>query len=125
MFIFRSGRGAEGVRRGHIPYRNSMLTMVLRDSLGEEGREGGRERVGGRGRGGGRKGKREGGEREEEREGRRERGRKKTNITYTATGGNCLTAMIATISAEEGNIWETISTLRFSQRVACVSNPAM
>ena len=36
-------------------------------------------------------------------------------------GGNCLTAMIATISAEEINIHETISTCRFSQRVACIS----
>lgn len=27
----RGGRGG----RGHIPYRNCMLTMVLRDSLGE------------------------------------------------------------------------------------------
>ena len=32
--------------------------------------------------------------------------------------------MIATISAEERNIWESISTCRFSQRVACVSNLA-
>ena len=59
-------------QQGHVPYRNSMLTMVLRDSL----------------------------------------------------GGNCLTAMIATISAEEGNVWESISTCRFSQRVACISNVA-
>ena len=40
------------------------------------------------------------------------------------TGGNCLTAMIATLSAEERNIWESISTCRFSQRVACISNRA-
>ena len=60
------------VGQGHVPYRNSMLTMVLKDSL----------------------------------------------------GGNCLTAMIATISAEEGNVWESISTCRFSQRVACISNVA-
>ncbi len=32
--------------------------------------------------------------------------------------------MIATISIEEANLGETISTLRFSQRVACISNKA-
>ncbi|XP_070560392.1 uncharacterized protein [Ptychodera flava] len=56
----------------HIPYRNSLLTMVLRDSL----------------------------------------------------GGNCLTAMIATISIEESNLGESISTCRFAQRVACIKNHA-
>lgn len=30
------GGGGGGGRGGHIPYRNSMLTMVLKDSLGEE-----------------------------------------------------------------------------------------
>jgi kinesin family protein 6/9 len=35
----------------------------------------------------------------------------------------CLTAMIATVSAEEVNIHETISTCRFSQRVAYISGP--
>lgn len=55
-----------------IPYRNSVLTMLLRDSL----------------------------------------------------GGNCFTAMIATISAEEQNIYETLSTCQFAQRVACISNKA-
>ena len=65
MYIFRSGRGAAGVRRGHIPYRNSMLTMVLRDSLGE-GEEGE----------GGKEGGREGGRRVGGREGGRKRGRK-------------------------------------------------
>ncbi len=39
-------------------------------------------------------------------------------------GGNCLTAMIATISIEESNLGETISTLRFAQRVACIANKA-
>ena len=58
--------------RGFVPYRNSLLTMVLRDSL----------------------------------------------------GGNCVTAMIANLSPEEGNILETISTCRFAQRVACISNKA-
>lgn len=51
--------------RTHIPYRNSLMTTILKDSL----------------------------------------------------GGNCRTAMIATISIEYDNIDETVSTLRFSQRV--------
>eukprot|EP00057_Strongylocentrotus_purpuratus_P018758 XP_011673232.1 PREDICTED: uncharacterized protein LOC763216 [Strongylocentrotus purpuratus] len=54
----------------HVPYRNSLLTMVLRDSL----------------------------------------------------GGNCLTAMIATISAEDINLGESLSTCRFAMRVAAVQN---
>ncbi|XP_041472776.1 kinesin-related protein 5-like [Lytechinus variegatus] len=54
----------------HVPYRNSLLTMVLRDSL----------------------------------------------------GGNCLTAMIATISAEEINLSESLSTCRFAMRVAAIQN---
>ena len=58
--------------RGFVPYRNSLLTMVLRDSL----------------------------------------------------GGNCVTAMIATVSAEQYNMFETVSTCRFAQRVACISNKA-
>eukprot|EP01147_Barroeca_monosierra_P006728 gene6728-361_t len=58
--------------RRHIPYRNSLLTSVLRDSL----------------------------------------------------GGNCKTTMIATMSMEESNIPESISTCRFSQRVALVKNDA-
>lgn len=59
-------------KRGHIPYRNSMMTAVLRDSL----------------------------------------------------GGNCKTAMIATISSETRNMDESISTCRFAQRVAMVKNEA-
>eukprot|EP00730_Choanoeca_flexa_P009429 TRINITY_DN12646_c4_g1_i11.p2 TRINITY_DN12646_c4_g1~~TRINITY_DN12646_c4_g1_i11.p2 ORF type:complete len:662 (+),score=176.32 TRINITY_DN12646_c4_g1_i11:95-2080(+) len=59
-------------RRTHVPYRNSMMTSVLRDSL----------------------------------------------------GGNCMTTMIATMSAEAKNLDETISTCRFSQRVALVKNDA-
>lgn len=54
----------------HIPYRNSLLTMVLRDSL----------------------------------------------------GGNCLTAMVATISAEDLNLSESLSTCRFAMRVASIQN---
>ena len=35
LLYYRTCRGTEDGRRcGHIPYRNSMLTMVLRDSLG-------------------------------------------------------------------------------------------
>ncbi|KAJ1461060.1 P-loop containing nucleoside triphosphate hydrolase protein [Pelagophyceae sp. CCMP2097] len=58
--------------RSHIPYRNSMMTSVLRDSL----------------------------------------------------GGNCKTAMIATVSAEREQTDESISTCRFAQRVALVKNDA-
>ncbi|XP_028514619.1 uncharacterized protein LOC110238211 isoform X2 [Exaiptasia diaphana] len=54
----------------YIPYRNSLLTMLLQDSL----------------------------------------------------GGNCNTVMIATLSMEACNINETISTCRFAQRVARVTN---
>ncbi|CAG5118969.1 unnamed protein product [Candidula unifasciata] len=56
----------------YVPYRNSLLTMVLKDSL----------------------------------------------------GGNCLTAMIATISMEPENLGESISTCRFAQRVARIANNA-
>lgn len=58
--------------REHIPYRNSMMTTVLRDSL----------------------------------------------------GGNCKTAMVATVSAEREQTDESISTCRFAQRVARVKNDA-
>lgn len=54
----------------HVPYRNSLLTMVLQDSL----------------------------------------------------GGNSNAAMIATLSLEEKNFCETITTCRFAQRVARVIN---
>lgn len=50
----------------HIPYRNTMMTMVLRDSL----------------------------------------------------GGNCKTKMIATVSAEGEDIYESLSTCRFAKRVS-------
>ncbi|CAF3338715.1 unnamed protein product [Rotaria sp. Silwood1] len=59
--------------RSHIPYRNSMMTSVLRDSL----------------------------------------------------GGNCMTTMIATCAVDKRNIEETISTCRFSQRVALIKNDAI
>ncbi|KAJ1522736.1 hypothetical protein ONE63_001895 [Megalurothrips usitatus] len=60
-------------RRSHVPYRNSMMTTVLRDSL----------------------------------------------------GGNCMTAMLATLSSNKNNIDETLSTCRFAQRVALVRNEAL
>lgn len=53
-----------------MPYRNSLLTTLLRDSL----------------------------------------------------GGNCKTVMIATISLDRSNLDETLSTLRFAQRVKLVEN---
>ena len=55
-----------------VPYRNSFMTLVLRDSL----------------------------------------------------GGNCKTSMIATASAEEGDLEESVSTCRFAQRVAGIKNEA-
>lgn len=58
--------------RSHIPYRNCLLTTVLRDAL----------------------------------------------------GGNCKTAMITTISLEDRFIDETISSCRFSQRVASIETRA-
>ncbi len=57
-------------KSSHIPYRNSLLTTVLKDSL----------------------------------------------------GGNCKTVMIATISTDKSNVDETISTLRFAQRVKLIEN---
>lgn len=57
-------------KASHIPYRNSLLTTLLKDSL----------------------------------------------------GGNCKTVMIATISMDRSNQDETISTLRFAQRVKMIEN---
>lgn len=56
----------------HVPYRDSTITSVLRDSL----------------------------------------------------GGNCKTAVVATVSAEAGNTDESISTCRFAQGVARIRNDA-
>lgn len=61
---------AKGNPSTHIPYRNSMMTMVLRDSL----------------------------------------------------GGNCKTKMIATISAEKEDLYESLSTCRFARRVSKIQN---
>ena len=54
----------------HIPYRNSLLTTLLKDSL----------------------------------------------------GGNCRTVMLATVSGDRQNLDETVSTLRFAQRVGLLEN---
>lgn len=59
-------------REKHIPYRNSMMTMCLRDSL----------------------------------------------------GGNCKTRMIATMSGDQIDVMESMSTCRFAQRVALIKNSA-
>lgn len=59
-----------GQGRIHIPFRNSMLTTALRDSL----------------------------------------------------GGNCRTVMIANVAATADQAEETVSTCRFAQRVALISN---
>ncbi len=59
-----------GQGRAHIPFRNSMLTTALRDSL----------------------------------------------------GGNCRTVMVANVAATADQAEETISTCRFAQRVAMISN---
>ncbi|KAA6376144.1 MAG: putative Kinesin heavy chain, partial [Streblomastix strix] len=56
----------------HIPFRNSFITMILRESL----------------------------------------------------AANCLTSMVANISAEDGNLWETLSTCQFAQRIARIQNTA-
>lgn len=56
----------------HIPYRNSIMTSILRDSL----------------------------------------------------GGNCDTSMIATINPTPVNLTESVSTCRFAQRVAMITNCA-
>ncbi|KAJ3219562.1 Kinesin- protein 6 [Dinochytrium kinnereticum] len=66
--LYERGQG----KRTHIPYRNSMMTSVLRDSL----------------------------------------------------GGNCMTTMVATVAPEDELIDESISTCRFAQRVALISNIA-
>lgn len=56
--------------RSHVPYRNSMMTTILKDSL----------------------------------------------------GGNCETIMIANLNQDLNNYDETISTLRFAQRVGQLEN---
>eukprot|EP00930_Biecheleria_cincta_P025938 TRINITY_DN18381_c0_g1_i1.p1 TRINITY_DN18381_c0_g1~~TRINITY_DN18381_c0_g1_i1.p1 ORF type:complete len:895 (-),score=181.95 TRINITY_DN18381_c0_g1_i1:46-2730(-) len=63
---------SRGSSQAHVPYRDSMMTSVLRDSL----------------------------------------------------GGNCKTTMIGCIASEAANLPETISTCRFAQRVAQITNNA-
>lgn len=70
--IMALGEKKKRKKDAFVPYRNSVMTSVLRDSL----------------------------------------------------GGNCKTAMIATISSEESQTAESISTCRFAQRVALVENKA-
>ena len=70
MVIVALQERSTGKKRSHIPYRNSMMTSVLRDSL----------------------------------------------------GGNCKTSMIATMNPDRAHTDESLSTCRFAQRVACVSN---
>ncbi len=69
-FVATMQERSMGQQRPHVPYRNSMMTQVLRDSL----------------------------------------------------GGNCRTVMIANITAQHEQLDESISTCRFAQRVAMVSN---
>ena len=61
---------SQGGARAHVPYRNSMMTTILRDSL----------------------------------------------------GGNTRTVMIATVNAAAPQLEESLSTCRFAQRVALVTN---
>lgn len=70
IHIYKDTHAYVSLHRPHIPYRNSMMTMVLKDSL----------------------------------------------------GGNCRTVMIATISPEQSQLDESISTCRFAMRVALVRN---
>ena len=45
-----------------------------------------------------------------------------TMILKNSLGGNCRTRMIATISARDKNLSETISTCEFAKRIACIKN---
>ncbi len=71
--LHEARKAAPGAPPRHIPYRNSTMTSVLRDSL----------------------------------------------------GGNCKTTMIATINPEQEHTDESISTCRFAQRVARITNRAV
>ena len=48
-----------------------------------------------------------------------------TQVLRDSLGGNCKTAMIATINPEAAQTEESISTCRFAQRVAQVKNSAI
>ncbi|EGR33560.1 kinesin family member 6, putative [Ichthyophthirius multifiliis] len=69
VIVALNDQSKKGIK-SHIPYRNSFMTTILKDSI----------------------------------------------------GGNCQTAMIANISSDIENYDETISTLRFSQRVGQIEN---
>lgn len=45
-----------------------------------------------------------------------------TTILKDSLGGNCMTSMIANVSMDLDNVDETLSTLRFSQRVGQLEN---
>ncbi len=45
-----------------------------------------------------------------------------TQILKDSLGGNCCTKMIAAISAERGDIYESLSTCRFAKRVSKIQN---
>ncbi len=45
-----------------------------------------------------------------------------TTLLKDSLGGNCKTVMIATISGDIDNFEESVSTLRFSQRVGQLEN---
>lgn len=47
-----------------------------------------------------------------------------TTVLRDSLGGNCKTTMIATIAVEDILVDESISTCRFAQRVALISNNA-
>lgn len=47
-----------------------------------------------------------------------------TSVLRDSLGGNCKTTMIATAAVEDPLIEESISTCRFAQRVALISNKA-
>jgi len=45
-----------------------------------------------------------------------------TQVLRDSLGGNCRTVMVATINPADGQLEESISTCRFAQRVALVTN---
>ena len=47
-----------------------------------------------------------------------------TSVLRDSLGGNCKTAMVATVSPEKGHTDESISTCNFAQRVALIKNVA-
>jgi kinesin family protein 6/9 len=45
-----------------------------------------------------------------------------TLVLRDSLGGNCKTRMVATVSCEDDDLDESISTCRFAQRVALIKN---